>query len=119
MTEVKSFIKWLVEEKKETPTIDEFVKEQNYLRNRINDFIKEAYEIDDLTLTLCFETIRKDDYQWKTVFIEFYRQMPLNAAHVSGGITFENGVDLKIADVFISQVIYNFVIAAKENKLAE
>jgi hypothetical protein len=114
MSELKSFIKWAVEEKKETPTIFKIVSDENYLKDLLNTFIEEAYGNNDLSVIVSFYPIDKNNFAWTSVFIEIFARVPANSACRSQGITFKNGMHLKEADALISQVIYNIIIVEED-----
>jgi len=111
MAEVKSFFKWMVEEKRETPTIFKLVQRGNYFYKFVDMFVKEAYKNDKTNITLFYQQVDKNDTEWDDILIEFYvRYTGVENRCFDESITLERGMTFEEADKLISEIIYNFIV---------
>jgi len=105
LLEVKSFVNWLVEVKKEIVTVPIMFASVNSLNGLVNEFVKQVYKKEDVDIVIKFDTVNQTA---KTIDVEFATSLP-NFEHAHISVTIDTLAPLEQANTIISQVIYNLV----------
>ena len=107
MTEVKSFVKWLVEDKHENVSVERLLASNNALQGCINEFVKVVYEKDDINI----EVQSNPQDEKKTTYDVILSKKISESTYTHEGVSIDKLASLDVVDAVMSQYIYNLVVA--------